>query len=509
MSRSLALAVLTFGAGGLAAAFAGCLPARSFNCESNAQCIAVEDGACAADGWCTYPSTECLSGRAYGQESADALAGNCVAEAGSGGETETETESPSGTSVGETGELPPVSTCGDGVVDPGETCDDGNRVAGDGCHPQCVEPGTPIWTSTYDGPTNDQDRGFRVALDESTGAIYTIGFTTNAAEDEDILLQRWHLADGSLVWTETIDGPSNGDDRGEHVVVDGDGNVIAVGEVNAAAGDKDGWIAKYSPDGQQLWARTTEHGGLDDRISGASIGAGNRIITSGFKASDTHTAARMQWYDTDGMPDGAEILRGDTGSNDAIDVVADGRGFLVTGSLEVEKGIEGLWTAAYADGSGMPRWEDIIDEPDSGNGVRGVGQGINPTGGSATAGVLFNDILVQHYGADGTRGLRTTHAGDDERHDEASDVRFLDDGSFIVVGLVGFVTQSFQEAGDIWVRYYAADGTPVWTDEFDGDAGAIDKALGVELTSNLSAVVVGYETVTGQRIDVWLRHYAI
>jgi len=31
--------------------------------------------------------------------------------------------------------------CGDGVVDPGELCDDGNRVAGDGCSPDCVRSG--------------------------------------------------------------------------------------------------------------------------------------------------------------------------------------------------------------------------------------------------------------------------------------------------------------------------------------------------------------------------------
>jgi len=33
--------------------------------------------------------------------------------------------------------------CGDGVVDAGELCDDGNRVAGDGCSPDCVPSGMP------------------------------------------------------------------------------------------------------------------------------------------------------------------------------------------------------------------------------------------------------------------------------------------------------------------------------------------------------------------------------
>lgn len=29
------------------------------------------------------------------------------------------------------------NACGNGVVDPGEVCDDGNRIAGDGCSPDC------------------------------------------------------------------------------------------------------------------------------------------------------------------------------------------------------------------------------------------------------------------------------------------------------------------------------------------------------------------------------------
>ncbi|MGE3542545.1 MAG: MYXO-CTERM sorting domain-containing protein [Kofleriaceae bacterium] len=33
----------------------------------------------------------------------------------------------------------PAVTCGNGVIDEAETCDDGNRLAGDGCNPNCAE----------------------------------------------------------------------------------------------------------------------------------------------------------------------------------------------------------------------------------------------------------------------------------------------------------------------------------------------------------------------------------
>jgi hypothetical protein len=93
-------------------------------------------------------------------------------------------------------------------------------------------------------------------------------------------------------------------------------------------------------------------------------------------------------------------------------------------------------------------------------------------------------------------------------HDEAADVAFAPDGSYIVAGFIDFATDGFATA-DAWVRKYAPDGTEEWTDTYDGPAHEIDKALAIAVTDDYSAIVVGYETVPGQARDVWMRRYAL
>lgn len=508
MLRSLTLAALVLAG--------GCLPSRSFNCESDDQCRAAPEGACGVDDWCTYPADQCASGQRYGPSGPPGQADACTvdpggtgADAGQSGTSASTVATDDGQTTGNPTDLPkPASTCGNGIVEAGESCDDGNRIPGDGCHPQCVEPGEVLWTSGYDGPTHEQDRGFRLVVDETRDAIYTTGFTTNEAEDEDILLQRWSLATGDLVWTETVTGSGNGKDWGEHLALDSQGNVIAVGFVTIADDDQDSWAAEFTPDGETVWSWTSDLAGINDGARAVAVGAEDRIIIGGFRDQDGDPAAWMRWYDQNGEPDGADIFRAEPGSaNAAIDVLADGREFMVTGSLGAGDPSQ-LWTARYGDGDDQPMWEDLIQEPNAGNVVRGVGQAFDGSGGSASAGVLFNDIYVQRYDAAGARGEVIRHAGDDGSHDEAADIRFWEDGSYVVVGFVDF-TFTVNATSDIWIRRYAADGSELWTDQFDGDAEGGDKALSLELTSDWSVVVTGYESVHSARIDVWLRRYAL
>jgi hypothetical protein len=137
-----------------------------------------------------------------------------------------------------------------------------------------------------------------------------------------------------------------------------------------------------------------------------------------------------------------------------------------------------------------------------------VGQDFDPRGGSAIGGVIGNDVLVQRYDDAGMPTTSIVIDGPDGAHDEAADVAFSPDGSFVVVGLLDFRTEGFATS-DAWIVRYTADEQELWSDRFQGAAKEIDKALGVVVLDDLSAVVVGYETVPGQSRDVWLRRYAL
>jgi len=484
----------------------GCLGDRGFVCESSEQCLSAAEGTCEADGWCAYPNDDCDSGRAYGPHAPPSVAGSCVDDSG-GGSSGGSTGPGEGSDESGSDDGGPAAICGNNIVEPGEDCDDGNRLPGDGCHPQCVDPGQPAWTVRYDGEVHGEDRGFGLALDVSAQAVYVTGFTTVDGTDRDILVQRYHLETGELVWTEAIDGGTLGEDMGEHIAVDGDGNVIVTGVIATADQGTDAWLAKYSPQGNPIWTTTYDHAAGEDKGAGVAVFADDSIIVVGHVEQDGVEHAWLQRFDTDGNLVGTSILRGEMGSSEAIDVIATGMEYQVTGSLFDVADEDVVWTARYT-ADGVLVWEDPLTTGDNGNAPRGVGQDFDPLGGSAVGGVVNNNILVQRYDDAGEQTSRITHDGSNSRHDESADVAFSSDGSFVVVGFVDFATDGFAR-GDMWVTRYAADGTEIWNDRFEGEAGEIDKALGVEVTEDLSAVVVGYETVPGQSRDVWLRRYAL
>lgn len=487
------------------AAIAGCLSDPAYVCSADAQCVSDGAGQCQPNNFCAYDEPACPSGLIYGPHAAASLADTCVEPGGDTNAADDGVDS-EGADSDETGDEPPVTRCGNGVVEPGEICDDGNRSGGDDCHPQCIEPGSPAWTVTYDGEAHGEDRGFALAIDADANAIYVTGITTVDGMDRDILVQRRRLETGSLIWTRAIDGGILADDMGEHVAVDSEGNVVVVGVVTTTLGT-DVWLTKYDPDGTVLWSATHDAAGGNDKGNGVAVLSDDSIIAVGIAQADDRTDAWMQRYSADGAPIGEELRRGEVGSNHAIDVIADGMAFQVTGSLNRADGTPSVWTARY-DQTNTLQWEHLLDNDNVGNLPRGVGQALNPLGGSSTAGVLSNNLLVQHYDGSGAPLTMIAIDGPRQMHDEAADVDYSTDGSFVVAGFLDFATEGFATS-DSYVARYSAQGEPLWSDRFEGEAKEIDKALGVQITVQQSAVVVGYETVPGQSRDMWLRRYAL
>jgi cysteine-rich repeat protein len=476
-------------------AIAACLRAPGYQCEDDSQCVRADDGVC-VDQACAYPDDACGGGALrwddYGPPE---LAGSCVdGDASSGGSGD---------------EGPPVSRCGNGELDDLEDCDDGNREPGDSCHPQCVEPGTVLWTVTYDGEAHSEDKGYGVAIDAAAQSFYVAGFATvELIEGQDVLLQRRWIEDGGLQWSRTQGGDGHADDTGENVAIDRDGNPILAGTLVGETTDGDVFVRGYDAAGQTRWSYAHDEQGEFDIANGVAVTSTDTIVVVGNVGIAGDRDVWMTRLDSSGTAIGTPIVRGRPDAwDEAIDAEAVADGWLVTGRLTDDSDQFTVWTARY-DREGALSWEDLATADLVGNEARGVGMGQDPMGGSATAGVLGNDIFVRRYDAFGAIGTTITVAGTTEMHDEAADVAFAPDGSYVVAGFIDFATDGFASA-DAWVRKYAPDGTEVWTDVYDGPAHEIDKALAIAVTDDYSAIVVGYETVPGQARDVWMRRYAL
>jgi len=129
--------------------------------------------------------------------------------------------------------------------------------------------GSVLWAKNGGGTAGDMAYG--VALDNS-GAVYVTGFfsgtmtvdgvTVTSAGLYDIFLAKYN-SDGTLVWLKRAGG--TGSDIAHGIVLDSVGNIGIVGEFQntasfdnnsiAALGLGDAFIAKYDPNGNNLWAQ--------------------------------------------------------------------------------------------------------------------------------------------------------------------------------------------------------------------------------------------------------------
>lgn len=132
--------------------------------------------------------------------------------------------------------------------------------------------GNQLWVVDQDGASGGEDFASGVAALPDGSVIVTgatqIGTNLPGNPIYDLWLGKYDDA-GQLLWSETIDGPLGGDDLGEDVVADSQGNFILVGALavdESIRGSvyygqpplRHGFATKYDADGNVIW--TYEYG---------------------------------------------------------------------------------------------------------------------------------------------------------------------------------------------------------------------------------------------------------
>src|SRR5207237_9368544 len=103
--------------------------------------------------------------------------------------------------------------------------------------------GALLWEKRYNGPANYDDQAQAVAVD-STGNVVVTGYSIGRGSGYDFYTAKYAAADGALLWGRRYNGPANGNDYAQAVVVDASGNVVVTGPPATI---------KYLTDGTMLW----------------------------------------------------------------------------------------------------------------------------------------------------------------------------------------------------------------------------------------------------------------
>lgn len=127
---------------------------------------------------------------------------------------------------------------------------------------QISSTGVDKWTRTYKGLGSCQLTD--IAIDNSSN-VYVLGTQNSTSNNADFVVQKYN-ANGLLLWTKTYNGASNLQDKGEKISIDNaTGNVFVAGTVNynGSANQIDLVLVKYNSSGLRQWQRVFGHIGTN------------------------------------------------------------------------------------------------------------------------------------------------------------------------------------------------------------------------------------------------------
>lgn len=112
--------------------------------------------------------------------------------------------------------------------------------------------GEEQWVARYNGPTNNYDAAYAIALDGSENVIVTGSSITTTYPDYDYLTIKYN-PDGEQQWVTLYRGPGGDRDEAAHIAVDRVDDVYVTGYSTGLGTDYDYATVKYTPSGEEQW----------------------------------------------------------------------------------------------------------------------------------------------------------------------------------------------------------------------------------------------------------------
>ncbi|HDQ99421.1 MAG TPA: hypothetical protein ENN51_03950 [candidate division WOR-3 bacterium] len=143
-----------------------------------------------------------------------------------------------------------------------------------------------LWLRQYDSGLRDEDWVSDMVVDRD-GSVLVCGTGYAGGAGTSIIVQKYR-PEGTLLWTRVHSGAQNQDDSASALVVDADANVYVCGTTRHVPGQGfEMFVAKYSPNGDSLWARTFSRGSGEDVALAMCLTSTGRVAVTGYSAEPT------------------------------------------------------------------------------------------------------------------------------------------------------------------------------------------------------------------------------
>ncbi|HEY9641991.1 MAG TPA: SBBP repeat-containing protein [Coleofasciculaceae cyanobacterium] len=227
--------------------------------------------------------------------------------------------------------------------------------------------GQEIWLKEWSG--TGSSNATAVAIDKD-GNVYIAGITnaslqgsllSSSFQGGDAFVAKYN-ANGTKLWDQTIATPAQ--EYARSIAVDALGNVYITGNTDGtipgqtSAGGIDGFVAKYSTTGTQLWAKQFGTSGLDDSQGVAVSDTGYVFLTGGTTGGifgNTNAGGSDAWlaaFNSDGKLAGSTQI-GTNQDDTAYGIAAAGSSVYVLGQTQgaiaggTNQGQYDVWVSRY------------------------------------------------------------------------------------------------------------------------------------------------------------------
>jgi len=238
-------------------------------------------------------------------------------------------------------------------------------VTGQGFTLKYDTDGNLMWMMPYTGPIGNTTDAFEALGIDAHGNVYAAGYAYSTTWDWDCVVVKYDTG-GTLVWERFYNGPANDEDAAWALALDTSGNVLVAGHSNGIGSARDCIVLKYSPDGNLLWEKRYDGpGGQSDNAVAIHVDANSNVYITGhsyvINASYDYITIK---YDADGNVLWERLYNGlANGLDEAWALTVDDSDYvLVAGeSVGIGTGRDGV-TLRY-DQSGYLVWEHRYDGP--------------------------------------------------------------------------------------------------------------------------------------------------